>query len=51
MACHDIGEKMITRDPDMTRLLDKLEDRDLLLPVAPKAGPARHSHPHQSGRA
>jgi DNA-binding MarR family transcriptional regulator len=30
MACHEIGERMITRDPDMTRLLDKLEDRDLL---------------------
>ena len=30
MACHEIGQRMITRDPDMTRLLDKLEDRDLL---------------------
>lgn len=30
MACHEIGERMITRDPDMTRLLDKLEDRELL---------------------
>jgi DNA-binding MarR family transcriptional regulator len=31
MACHEIGSRMITRDPDMTRLLDKLEDRDLLI--------------------
>jgi DNA-binding MarR family transcriptional regulator len=31
MACHEIGERMITRDPDMTRLLDKLEDRELLV--------------------
>jgi len=30
MACHEIGERMITRDPDMTRLLDKLEERELL---------------------
>ncbi len=30
MACHEIGSRMITRDPDMTRLLDKLEERDLL---------------------
>jgi DNA-binding MarR family transcriptional regulator len=30
MACHEIGERMITRDPDMTRLLDRLEDRELL---------------------
>ena len=30
MACHEIGQRMITRDPDMTRLLDKLEERELL---------------------
>jgi len=30
MACHEVGERMITRDPDMTRLLDRLEDRDLI---------------------
>ena len=30
MACHEIGERMITRDPDMTRLLDRLEERELL---------------------
>src|SRR6478736_8257272 len=30
MACHEIGQRMITRDPDLTRLLDRLEDRDLI---------------------
>src|SRR2546430_2015272 len=30
MACHEIGERMITRDPDMTRLLDRLEERELI---------------------
>ena len=30
MACHEIDERMLTRDPDMTRLLDSLEDRELI---------------------
>lgn len=30
LACHEIGEQMITRDPDLTRLLDRLEERDLV---------------------
>jgi len=30
MACHEIGQRMITRDPDLTRLLDRLEDRELI---------------------
>jgi len=30
MACREIGERMITRDPDVTRLLDRLEDRGLV---------------------
>jgi len=30
LACREIGERMITRDPDITRLLDRLEDRDLV---------------------
>ena len=30
LACGEIGERMITRDPDMTRLLDRLEDRGLI---------------------
>src|SRR5881394_2700553 len=30
LACHEIGQRMITRDPDMTRLLDRLEERGLI---------------------
>jgi DNA-binding MarR family transcriptional regulator len=30
LACRAIGERMITRDPDITRLLDRLEVRGLL---------------------
>src|SRR6266478_7713946 len=30
LSCGEIGERMITRDPDMTRLLDRLEDRGLI---------------------
>jgi DNA-binding MarR family transcriptional regulator len=30
MACRDIGERMLTRDPDITRLLDRLEQRKLV---------------------
>jgi DNA-binding MarR family transcriptional regulator len=27
LACREIGERMITKDPDITRLLDRLEER------------------------
>jgi len=30
LACRQIGERMITRDPDITRLLDRLEVRGLV---------------------
>ncbi len=30
LACREIGERMITRDPDITRLLDRLEERHLV---------------------
>lgn len=30
LACREIGERMITRDPDITRLLDRLEARGLV---------------------
>ena len=30
LACGEIGTRMITRDPDMTRLLDRLERRGLI---------------------
>src|SRR5262245_55267031 len=31
LACREIGERMITHDPDVTRLLDRLEARGLLI--------------------
>lgn len=30
LACGEIGNRMITRDPDITRLLDRLEKRGLI---------------------
>ena len=30
LACGEIGERMVTRDPDITRLLDRLEKRALV---------------------
>jgi DNA-binding MarR family transcriptional regulator len=30
LACGEIADRMITRDPDMTRLLDRLEKRQLI---------------------
>jgi DNA-binding MarR family transcriptional regulator len=30
LACSSIGERMISRDPDMTRLLDRMEKRELI---------------------
>src|SRR5882672_9884058 len=30
LACKQIGDRLITRDPDLTRLLDRLEKRGLI---------------------
>ncbi|MGH9804447.1 MAG: MarR family winged helix-turn-helix transcriptional regulator, partial [Candidatus Acidiferrales bacterium] len=30
LACRQVGERMITHDPDITRLLDRLEKRGLV---------------------
>src|SRR5436309_1705303 len=30
LSCNEIGNRMITRDPDITRLLDRLEKRNLI---------------------
>ena len=30
LACQEIGERMLTHDPDITRLLDRLEGRKLI---------------------
>lgn len=31
LSCGEIGNRMITRDPDITRLLDRMEKRGLIL--------------------
>ena len=31
LSCGEIGDRMITRDPDITRLLDRMEKRNLIL--------------------
>jgi MarR family transcriptional regulator, organic hydroperoxide resistance regulator len=31
LCCREIAERMITRDPDITRLVDRLERRSLLM--------------------
>ena len=31
LCCREVAERMVTRDPDITRLLDRLERRGLLL--------------------
>ena len=31
LACGEIGDRMVRRDPDVTRLLDRLEERGLVL--------------------
>jgi len=30
LACREIGERLLTRDPDITRLLDRIETRGLI---------------------
>ena len=30
LACREIGERMVTRDPDITRLLDRMEESGLV---------------------
>jgi DNA-binding MarR family transcriptional regulator len=30
LACREIGERMISRDPDITRLLDRMEKQELI---------------------
>jgi DNA-binding MarR family transcriptional regulator len=30
LSCREVGERMVTRDPDLTRLLDRLEARSLI---------------------
>jgi DNA-binding MarR family transcriptional regulator len=37
LACGEISERMVTRDPDITRLLDRLEKRGLVVRSREKA--------------
>ena len=37
LACGEIAERMITRDPDITRLLDRLEKRALIMRRRPQS--------------
>src|SRR3954470_2354250 len=37
VACREIADRLIPRDPDMTRLLDRLEDRGLIARERDKA--------------
>ncbi len=37
LACREIGKRMINRDPDVTRLLDRLEDRGLVVRARDRA--------------
>jgi DNA-binding MarR family transcriptional regulator len=37
LACGGIAERMVTRDPDMTRLLDRLEARGLVMRARDRA--------------
>jgi DNA-binding MarR family transcriptional regulator len=36
LACREVGERMITHDPDITRLLDRLEARELIVRMRSK---------------
>src|ERR1700676_649260 len=36
LPCREIGERMITRDPDVTRLLDRLENRGFVQRMRPR---------------
>lgn len=31
LCCKEVGERLITRDPDITRIMDRLEKRNLLV--------------------
>jgi len=37
LACSEIARRMLTRDPDITRLLDRLEERSLIVRQRDKA--------------
>jgi predicted transcriptional regulator len=49
LACREISERMITRDPDVTRLLDRLEDRGLVARTRSREAPIADLHTRQLG--
>ena len=48
LTCGEIGNRMITRDPDITRLLDRMEKRALVSRCR-EQGPQNGAHPHHPG--
>ncbi len=50
LPCGEIASRMITRDPDMTRLLDRLEKRGLISRVPRNQGSANGDGPHHARR-
>jgi DNA-binding MarR family transcriptional regulator len=36
LCCKEIGDRLVTRDPDVTRLIDRLEKRSLIARVRSK---------------
>ena len=48
LPCSEIGKRMITRDPDITRLLDRLEKRDLVTRCREDQRSPHGSYPDQS---
>ena len=42
LPCREIGERMITHDPDITRLLNRLEDRGLVERTRAQPGSPRY---------
>ena len=50
LPCGEIASRMITRDPDITRLLDRLEKRGLISRIPGNQGPANGDGPdHAAG--
>ena len=49
LPCGEIANRMITRDPDVTRLLDRLEKRGPDLAMPRNQGPPHGDGPHHAG--
>ena len=50
LPCGEIANRMITKDPDITRLLDRLEKRGLISRCSRSQGPADGDSPDHAGR-